>query len=208
MLFDRRVPPMLSEQIRVLVWPRHSWERSLRYILLRLMRVRATPHQLAFGCAIGVFASVTPLVGLQMALAGLLALLLKASFTAAMLGTFFGNPIVWALIWPATFSTGSYLLGVPGGLDQVALQAQFAEFWQSVMEFSPGMVSGALGILWPIVKPMLVGSLPVGIAIGGAFYLAIKRAAIAYQARKRRGSGYDSGYPLGALLAAYDPTHS
>ncbi len=207
MLFDRRVPPTYSEQARVLVWPRQSWERSLRYILLRLLRVRATPHQLAFGCAIGVFAAVTPLVGLQMALAGVLALVLRASFTAAMLGTFFGNPIVWAVIWPATFATGSYMLGVPGGLDQAALQAQFSELWESVRQFSPSMVSAAAAILWPVVKPMLVGSLPVGIAIATFFYFATKRAAITYQARRRRGGGYDSRYPLGALLAAYDPTH-
>lgn len=208
MLFDRRMPPTLTEQIRVLVWPRHSWDRSLRYILLRLLRVRATPHQLAFGCAIGVFASITPLVGLQMALAGLLALALRASFTAAMLGTFFGNPIVWAVIWPATFATGSYMLGASGGLDQEAFQAQFSELWDSIQHFSPDMVGAAVGILWPVVKPMLVGSLPVGIAIAAVFYYLTKRAAVTYQARRRRGGGYDSSYPLGALLATYDPTHS
>lgn len=208
MLFDRRVPPTFGEQMRVLVWPRNTWDRSLRYIVLRLLRVRATPHQLAFGCAIGVFAAVTPLVGLQMALAGMLALALRASFTAAMLGTFFGNPIVWAVIWPATFATGSYMLGVPGGLDQAALYAQFSELWESIRQFSPSMVSAAAAILWPVVKPMLVGSLPVGIAIAGAFYFVIKRAATTYQARRRRGCSYDSRYPLGALLATYDPTHS
>ncbi len=205
MLFDRRIPPTFTEQLRVLVWPRESWERSLRHIALRLLRVRATPHQLALGCAIGVFAAITPLVGLQMALAGLIALLLRASFTAAMLGTFFGNPIVWAVIWPATYATGSYLLGVPGGLDQAALAAQYDILWQSVRTLSSDMVSAAFAILWPIVKPMLVGSIPVGLAISSAFYYVTKRAAMAYQARRRRSSGYDSRYPLGVFLASYDP---
>jgi len=172
------------------------------------MRVRATPHQLAFGCAIGAFSSVTPFVGLQMALAGLLALLLRANFTAAMLGTFFGNPIVWAVIWPATYATGSYMLGVSGGLDQVSLHALFANFWESVRQLSPDMVGAAFAILWPVVKPMMVGSLPVGIAIAAAFYYATKKAATTYQARRRRGGGYDSQYPLGVLLASYDPTRS
>lgn len=208
MLFDRRMPPTVVEQVRVLVWPRHSWERSLRYILLRLMRVRATPHQLAFGCAIGVFAAITPLVGLQMALAGLLAIVLNASFTAAMLGTFFGNPIVWAVIWPTTYATGSYMLGGHGGLDQAALQAQFVVFWDSVRELSPDMVGAALAILWPVVKPMLLGSVPVGLAIAFGFYFATKRAAVTYQMRRRKGGGYDSRYPLGVLLASYDLAHS
>jgi uncharacterized protein len=208
MLFDRRMPPTLAERFRVLVWPRNSWDRSLRYILLRLLRVRATPHQLAFGCAIGAFAAVTPLVGLQMALAGLLAIVLNASFPAAMLGTFFGNPVVWAVLWPATYATGNYMLGSQGGLDQVALETQFVFFWESVRHLSPDMIKAALGILWPVVKPMLVGSLPVGLAIAAVFYFLTKRAASTYQARRRRGGGYDSRYPLGVLLASYDSTHT
>ncbi|MCH9807683.1 MAG: DUF2062 domain-containing protein [Alphaproteobacteria bacterium] len=204
MLFDRRVPPAYTEQLRVLLWPRESWERSLRYIALRLLRVRATPHQLALGFAIGVFAAVTPLVGLQMVLAGLLALMCRASFTAAMLGTFFGNPIVWAVIWPATYATGSYVIGGGGGLDQASMTSQFAVLWESVRTLSADMLGAAFAILWPIVKPMLVGSIPVGLAIAGAFYYVTKRAAMAYQARRRRSSGYDSRYPLGVFLASYD----
>lgn len=205
MLFDRRVPPTFTEQMRVLLWPRNSWERSLRYTALRLLRVRATPHQLALGCAIGVFAAVTPLVGLQMALAGLLALALRASFAAAMLGTFFGNPIVWAVVWPATYATGSFLVGSSAELDQVSLTTQFAVLWESVRTLSPGMLSAAFDILWPIVKPMLVGSIPVGLAISGLFYYITKRAGMAYQARRKRSSGYDSRYPLGVFVASYDP---
>ncbi len=208
MLFDRRIPPTWSEQLRVLVWPRTSWERSLKYTVMRLMRLRASPHQLALGCAIGVFASITPLVGVQMVLAGILALLLRANFTAAMLGTFFGNPFVWAVIWPATYATGSYMLDVHTGLDQAALQAQFLVLWDSVRAVSFDMVSAAWAILWPIVKPMLVGSLPVGIAIAAVFYALTKRAATTYQARRRRNGAYDSRYPLGALLASYDPARS
>ncbi len=207
MLFDRRIPPTLSERLSLMVWPRNSWERSLRYVLLRLMRVRATPHQLALGFALGVFASITPFVGFQMALAGLLALMLRASFTASMLGTFFGNPIVWALVWPATFATGSYILGQDGGLDQAQLLAHFDALWQSVSAFSLDMFGAVAALLWPIVKPMLIGSLPVGIAIAAVFYFVLRRATESYQARRRRMGGYDSSHPLGALLASYDPAY-
>lgn len=208
MLFDRRMPPSLSEQLRVVVWPRVSWERSLRYIVLRLMRIRATPHQLALGFAVGVFASITPLVGLQMAVAGLIAIALRASFTAAMLGTFFGNPVVWAAIWPATYATGTYILGGSGGLAFGQLELQFALLWDSIRQVSPEMFANVWAILWPILKPMLVGSLPVGVAISGVFYFMIWRAAESYQSRRRRRVGYDANYPLGALLASYDPARS
>ena len=108
MLFKRRAPATLKEQLRLLLWPRRSWERSFKYVTHRLMRLRETPHQLALGCAIGVFAALTPFVGLQMVLAGLVAIALRASFAAAMLGTFFSAihlhgqsfgplPIGWAV---------------------------------------------------------------------------------------------------------------
>ncbi len=208
MMFDRRMPPTYSEQLRILLWPRTSWERSLRYVTLRLLRVRATPHQLALGCAIGVFASITPFVGMQMALAGLIAMILQASFTAAMLGTLLGNPIVWAILWPATYSIGGFLLGVSGGFDAIVLKEHFGAMWESVRQFSPDMISAAFAILWPIVKPMLVGSVPVGLALGGTIYLITRRAATLHQSRRFRSDGYDSGYPLGALLASYDPAYS
>ena len=203
MLFDRRMPPSLLEQLKVLIWPRVSWERSLRYIVLRLMRIRATPHQLALGFALGVLASITPFVGFQMALAGLLALLLRASFTAAMLGTVFGNPVVWAVIWPATYATGAYMIGSGGGLQAGELQAQFALLWESLRHLSPEMFSAAWGILWPIVKPMLIGTVPVGLAVSGVFYVVLRRAAETYHARRRRRAGYDANYPLGTLVGSY-----
>jgi len=208
MMFDRRMPPTYAERLRVLLWPRTSWDRSLRYVVLRLMRVRATPHQLALGCAIGVFASITPFVGMQMALAGVIAMALQASFAAAMLGTLFGNPIVWAILWPTTYSIGGYLLGAPGGFDEVALRGQFGALWDSVRHLSPDMISAAFGFLWPIVKLMLVGSVPIGLALGGVVYVTTRRAVIRHQSRRYRSDGYDTGYPLGALLAFYDPAHS
>lgn len=208
MMFDRRAPPTYAEQLRILLWPRTSWERSLRYVTLRLLRIRATPHQLALGCAIGVFASITPFVGMQMALAGVVAMLLQASFTAAMLGTLLGNPVVWAILWPATYSIGGSLLGVSDGFDPIALKEHFGALWESVRQFSPDMIRAAFDILWPIVKPMLVGSVPVGLALGGTIYLITRRAAKLHQSRRYRSVGYDSGYPLGALLASYDPAYS
>lgn len=207
MMFKRRTPPTLLQKVRVFLWPRHSWRRSLRYIGLRLMRVRATPHQLALGFAVGVFAAITPLVGIQMLIAGIIAVALHASFTAAMLGTFFGNPLTWAVVWPATYATGCFLLGVPAAIKTGDLAQRLGDFWDTVWQASPDTITAAFGLVRPYFEPMLMGTLPVGAVIAIACYVFCKRAALAHQQRRRRLSP-QSGYPLGALLAAYDSEHS
>ena len=50
----------------------HVLGRRLAYVYRRLMRVRATPHEVALGCAAGIFAAFTPFLGFQMLLAGVL----------------------------------------------------------------------------------------------------------------------------------------
>lgn len=207
MIFKRRTPPTWQERVRVVIWPRHSWERSLKYIAFRLMRVRATPHQLALGFAIGVFAAITPLVGVQMLLAGLIAVVLRASFAAAMLGTIFGNPLTWAAVWPATYASGCFLLGLPVAVKTEDLAQQLSAFGNSVWQLSPEMIGSAIGLAWPYIKPMLVGTLPVGAVIALVCYIICKRAAFAHQQRRRRLSP-QGDYPLGDLLATYDPEYS
>ena len=193
----------MLERIRVWAWPRRSWERSLRYVVHRLLRLRADPHTLALGCAIGVFAAVTPLIGLQMLLAGALALLLRASLAAAMLGTFFGNPVTWPVIWSGTYALGCALLGIPGAFSQIDFGAEFARFSQTMWQLSPEVFDAALSMVWPFVEPMLVGSIPIGLICAFVFYRLTKRAAVAHQMRRRQGAGYDFTNPLGALIASY-----
>lgn len=172
------------------------------------MRVPATPHQLALGCAIGVFAAVTPLVGAQMLFAGVVAVALKASFAAAMIGTLFGNPAVWAVVWPATYSTGAYLLGLPVGLGDIQISSELARFGDALFQFSPDMFAAAFAVVWPLWKPMILGTFPVGLVIAGAFYMICRRAAELHQLRRKGRTYSSSSWPLGYFVATYDPAQS
>ena len=96
MLLKRREPPSFFETARVLVWPRRSFSRSYRYLMLRLWRIPGTPHSIALGCAVGVFAIFTPFLGFQMMLAALLAWGLRGSVVASAIGTFAGKKVVRA----------------------------------------------------------------------------------------------------------------
>ncbi|MGC2397618.1 MAG: DUF2062 domain-containing protein, partial [Rhodomicrobium sp.] len=82
MLFKRRKQLSLAERLRNLIWPARSFERSFRYMILRLWRIKASPHSIALGCAAGVFAIFTPFLGCQMLLAAVLALMFRGSVMA------------------------------------------------------------------------------------------------------------------------------
>ncbi len=180
MIFRRREMPTLKERLRVWLWPRRSWERSLRYVSLRMVRMRAAPHKVALGCAIGVFASVTPFLGVQMLIAVVLAMTLRANVAAALLGTFFGNPLTWPVIWATTYTLGCALLGIPGGLDALLLLENVQNFTNALLRFSPELIYAAANILWPFVHPMFIGSLPIGLLSAAAFYYVSRRAAASY----------------------------
>ncbi|MGH1417623.1 MAG: DUF2062 domain-containing protein [Hyphomicrobiaceae bacterium] len=186
MILKRRETPTWTEHLRVSLWPRRSWARSLRYVYLRLVRMRAAPHKVALGCAIGVFASVTPLFGFQMLLAGFLAIVLRANFASAMLGTFFGNPLTWPVIWAATYSAGCVILSIPTGLKLDTFYQNVAQFIDALTRLSLDTIIAAWNVLWPFVYPMLIGSLPIGFAAACAFYYVSQRAASSYASRRAK----------------------
>jgi uncharacterized protein len=162
MIFARRSVPTLSQRVRIALWPRVSFRRSFKYVGKRLLRLKASPHSIGIGCAAGVFASITPLLGVQMALAALIAVVLRGSIVAAMLGTFVGNPISWPLIWGGTYALGCYMLGNQGMATAAPL-------------------GGHTDPIWPILFPMLIGSLPIGLAVAAVSYGVVTKAAASVQ---------------------------
>lgn len=184
MLFKRRQPPSIAERVRVWLWPRRSWSRSLRYVLCRIVRLRANPHSLALGCAAGVFAACTPLIGGQIVLAALLAYSLRANVPAAILATFFGNPLSWPLIWATTYVAGAHMMGESAAAGVSDLHAHVDILWDAMQGQSPELVAAAAAFIWPIFKPMLAGSLPIGLAAGVLIYYMMRAAAGAVHARR------------------------
>lgn len=157
----------LTEWARLLVWPRRSFARSCTYYAKRLVRLKASPHKIGIGVAIGVFASITPLVGMQMMMAGALAYILRGSLAAAMLATWVGNPLSWPLIWGVTYTVGRFMIGQPGPAEAAGL---------------PHSAEG----LWPFIYPMMIGSIPVGLASAAVSYGLVARTV---ELMRGQGSG-------------------
>lgn len=174
MLFRRRKPADLSERIRNLIWPRRSFLRSVQYLVKRTLRLHATPHAIAAGVAAGVFVSFTPFIGFHFIMAAIAAYLIGGNVLASAFGTAIGNPLTFPFIWAATFETGRLLLtGTFSGhhaqinIATMLRHAEFAELWG------------------PILKPMTIGSIPVGLAFALAFYFLTRWGAQVFRERRR-----------------------
>ena len=174
MLFQRRDKPNLIERVRVALWPRRSWGRSARYVGKRVLRLSATPHAIAAGFAAGAMVSYTPFVGLHFVMAGVFAYLIGGNVIASAFGTAVGNPLTFPIMWTMSYRLGRWILGEESAaLPSLDILNDFWETsWDAVM---------------PILKPMLVGAVPLGIVNWVVFYFLVRTIVRSFQeARQRR----------------------
>ncbi|WP_265975215.1 type IV secretion system effector BspA [Brucella intermedia] len=172
MLFQRRNPPTRKERLRLLVWPRRSFSRSLRYGGKRILRITASPHAVAAGLAVGVFSAFTPFFGFHLIIAIVLAYVLAGNIAAAALGTTLANPLTLPFIWGSTFELGRFIMN--GSIDDAppihlgrALETmRFDEIWT------------------PLLKPMLFGSTILGAAFALVVYFVTRFAVSAFRRRR------------------------
>jgi len=152
----------------------------------RVLASHATPHEIALGCAIGIFAAFTPFLGFQMLLAVILALLLRVNVPAALAGTFAGNPLSWPVIWAGSYLAGSWVLG----LDPVHAAGNVGEsaslLAAAAKSPNPAALDAAAHTLAPHVKPLLTGSLLTGLIVSALSYYPVRRAVVRVQGRRRR----------------------
>ncbi len=193
MLFKRKkqLPPVM--RLRNALWPTRSFRRSFSYLTLRLWRIDASPHSIALGCAAGVFAIFTPFLGFQMMLAATLALALRGSVFASAVGTFAGNPLTYPVIWISTFTVGNVFTGSSANAGISQLSNGATALVRSLRAASPDGVASAVQGLWPILKPMALGSLPLGGLTAILIYFAVRQIAGA-----RKGGRSNKAGPLPA----------
>lgn len=184
MLFKRKKQLSPVMRLRYALWPACSYRRSFRYLMLRLLRVQASPHSIALGCAAGVFAIFTPFLGFQMMLAALLALAFRGSVFASAVGTFAGNPLTYPVIWISTFTVGNVFLDSSANAEISKLSVGASALGRSLREGSTDGVASAVEGLWPILKPMALGSLPLGGLTAVLIYYVVRHIAEAQKSRR------------------------
>jgi uncharacterized protein (DUF2062 family) len=176
MLFRRRRPTGHWERFKVWLWPRVSWRRSAIYYLKRILRLSGTPHAIAMGAAVGAAISFTPFIGFHFILTFLIAWPLRGNTLAGAIGTCIGNPITFPFIWTGTYQLGHILL------HQKSRDAP--------MRLGEDLLHKSWDQLWPVIEPMTVGAVPLGLATGAIVYLIVYKAVSAYrEGRSQRFAG-------------------
>lgn len=163
----------LAGKLREWLWPSIGWWALLRWLELKIKRSNGSPHSLAMGVACGVFTSFTPYLGLHSLTAIVLALLARGNIIVAVIGTSFGNPWTFPLMWISTYKLGNLFLG---RTDPVAFPKHF--------DFSH-MIHDVFFYFHTYLWPMTLGSIPLGIIFGAAFYFLLRWNIEKYRAVRR-----------------------
>ena len=168
LMFRRRKPLSTINQMRSVLWPTRGFRRLFSYLFQRIIRLPGTPTSIAVGFASGVAASFTPFLGFHFIIGGALAMLFRGNVLASAIGTFFGNPWTFILIWLADYEIGLsviHSLGYGADLRVLSIE-ELGEVMGHVMQFMSfsGKIAWAdLAVHFDqVFTPMLIGGIVLG----------------------------------------------
>jgi uncharacterized protein (DUF2062 family) len=140
---------------------------NIREFVQRIKNLEGDPHYVAMGLAIGVFISLTPTIPFHTVLAVSLAIILRGSKAAAVLGVWFSNPITAPIFYWGSYKVGLYLLGNP---------APFNVKYESILElFHLGM---------DVTIAMIAGGVILGVLPGIASYFITRKIITTIRLRR------------------------
>jgi len=193
-VFKRRDRRPVWQVIAELLYPRGGWVRAFGYVKHRVRRLPDTPEKIARGIFAGVWTTFTPFYGLHFVVAFLLAKIMRGNILAALLATFFGNPLTYVPIAVVSLQTGHFLLGrgprrdLEGGLGEKFAGA-WSDLWHNLRAiFTPERMDwhGLWVFYHEVFFPFMVGGIVPGLIAGLiAYYLSVPLIR-AYQNRRRK----------------------
>ncbi|MDD9978895.1 MAG: DUF2062 domain-containing protein [Boseongicola sp.] len=187
MVFKRRTPRTYFEAFAETFYPKGGWRRALWYVVYRVRRLPDPAHKIARGIAAGVFTCFTPFFGLHFLVAATLAWVLRGNMMAALLATFFGNPITFPFIAAISMELGAWILNRPPLPLPIVLSAfsdAALELWRNFMAVftaEPTRWGSLSGFFDRFFLTYLVGGLLPGFATAIAFYILSTPVLNAYQ---------------------------
>ena len=192
-MFKRRDRRPIHRIVVEALWPKGGWGRAARYVNRRLNRLPDPPHRIARGIWAGVFTTFTPFYGLHFVVAAIIARVMQGNILAALMATFFGNPLTYVPIGVISLQTGHFLLGTEGYADQhKTFGGKFVDAGRDLSDNFFAMFDeqtadwSRLAVFYDeVFLPYLVGGiLPGVIAATICYYLSLPLIR-AYQHRRR-----------------------
>lgn len=197
MVFKRRDKRNWFRTLWELIWPRGGWGRAFHYVKHRVRRLPDSPERIARGIFAGVFTTFTPFYGLHFIVAFLVARVMTGNVLAALLATFFGNPLTYVPIAYVSLKTGYMLTG--SGKPTTDVQHSFGElfysasqdFWNNIFAFFSGAPvdwTGLSEFYDEVFFPYMIGGIVPGIITGTICYYISVPIIRAYQKRRNKGA--------------------
>lgn len=193
MVFKRREKRSWLQIIADGLYPKGGWRRAFLYIRHRLHRLPDTPHKIARGIGAGVFTTFTPFYTLHFVVAALLARLMNGNVLAAILATFFGNPLTYIPIGVISLKTGHFLLG--SHFDEDVDKSLVDKFFGAASDLVDNLLAlftdadanwTHLSLFYhDVFYPYMIGGIIPGVIAGvTAYYLSLP-VITTYQKRRR-----------------------
>ena len=194
MVFKRRDKRSVGQTLLDLVYPRGGWGRAIRYVRHRIHRLPDSREKIARGVFAGVFTTFSPFFGLHFFVAAIIARVMNGNILAALLATFFGNPLTYVPIGVISLQTGHWVLGSqPVAEVDATLTDKFlaagSDIWYNVYAIATGMPTdwSGLEIFYDeVFYPYMIGGVIPGIIVGTIGYILSVPVIRTYQHRRRR----------------------
>ncbi len=188
----KRNPRSYLRIVAEFFYPRGGWYRAAGYVIHRLRRLPDPPHRISRGIAAGVFVCFTPFFGLHFLCAALIAWVIRGNILAALLATFFGNPLTFPLIAEISINLGYRFLDLPGGsihLPEIfgAFGAAMRDLWFNIRAIFTDAHPDWHALhrfFHRVFLPYLVGGILPGLGSGMMAYGLSRPVIHAYQRRR------------------------
>ena len=158
-----------------------KFTRQLKYYVVRLKRLRGTPHELALGIALGIFTGMMPIMPFQITLAVALALLFKGSKITAAMGTWVSNPLNWYFLYYFSFKIGAVFLGL-SEKNRIFLSVMATMREGDELLATLGKMASAGGT---IMAAFLIGGLTMGLVLAIPSYFVFLRLFRTFEVWKK-----------------------
>jgi len=192
LVFKRRDRRAIWQIALDFFYPRGGWTRAFEYVKHRVRRLPDTPQKIGRGIWAGVFVCFTPLFGLHFVLAAIIARAMRGNLLAALMATFFGNPLTFPPIGYLSIRLGSWMLGLPQSrIDRLGQKFADASYdlWNNIVAiFTPNRINwrGLQVFYDEVFFPYLVGGILPGLITATiAYYLSVPVIS-AYQTRRKK----------------------
>jgi hypothetical protein len=184
-MFKRRRQRTTLEGVKEIFWPSMGWMRAARYAKHRVIRLSASTHSITCGLVCGMCISFSPLFGFHFLLAVAYARLMGGNYLAAIIGTFFGNPWTFPILFILSYETGSFVLSFFGGAGLVETSNP-----SDLGSIEGSSIAFFLNNFWDLYLPTLLGSFICMAVFWPIYYypvyFLVRSAQKARRARMRR----------------------